>query len=380
MKILEKKFFFLKFKYLLLFGFLLSCRSTNIYKEVATFHSIGSKLSIDSTLITLENSTKSYIFSSLSVTNRDYVAFLTKGKITIYDLESAKSYRQISIPQISSEDSSGYNINSICLADTNDIFTLSTNLITRYFKDSIFYTKLNTRPQHRLIYNLQNDHPFFDSSEQAIYAEEYSTKYSQSDKEFYTSPIYAQIDIHSGVVTDLPVFFSKLYTKYYYGFVNLPYISSAGSSIILSFPADPNIYAFDWRKNITRVFGGRSSYQINKIEPLSEEAKNSKEEKMKFWYQTPEYNETLITKDQGYVFRFFKAGQPLKDANAKYHSYNDKQMYLMLFKKDSLLMELSLNYKIYNNFLSFTGNHCLYIECGKSSEQNIVFKKYKIVE
>lgn len=289
-------------------------------------------------------------------------------------------HKKIFVPLVTSVDSGGYKINSISLSDTNEVYTLSTNLITRYFGDSVSYTILNTRPEGYLIHNLQNDHPLFDKAEQAIFAEQYTTKFSQNNKAYYMHPLYAKINIQTGTVTNLPLYFSKLYTKNYYGFANLPYFSAADNLIVSSFPADPNIYIFDKTTNKINIAGGRSAFQKSNIEPLSEKAKDSKEEKMKYWYQTPEYNETLLSKDKQYIFRFFKAGQALKNELGKYNTYNNKQMYLMVFKNNTLLMEIPLNYKTHNNFLSFTGNKSVYIEYKKEGTENMVFKKYKILE
>ncbi len=358
-----------------------ACVSTTKYIEVPVKTS-ENKINVDSSYIELEELSTGYIFSSLSTKDTDYLAMLFDSTLGVFNLITGKKINELKIPPVTNDDSTDYIINSICLNAIDDIFTISKKQVTRYYKHSITKIELNKDRKHFLLYNLQNDHPYFDNITNTLYLQKYLTEYSQSSSDFYKSNVLTGFNVKDGNLTECPVYYSPLYLVNYYGFANHVYYSSADSLSLISFPIDPNIYIYNRKSTKVSVIGGRSSFHTNEIFALNRKSSSIREEKMRHWAQIAEYNETLIDKQNGYIYRFFKQDQPLKDKiTGKYNKYFDKNITVMIFNKErELIKEFKIDNKLHNNFLSFTGNAKLYIGYNSPNTKHLVFKIIKVKE
>lgn len=356
-----------------------ACSSTNKYVEVQTAKT-SNKINVDSSYIELEESNTGYIFSSLSTKDTDYLAMLFDSTLGVFNLMTGKKINELKISPVTNDDSSDYVINSICINAVDDIFTISIKEVTRYYKKSITRIELNKDRKHFLLYNLQDDHPYFDKMTNTLYLQKYLTEYSQSSTDFYKTSVLTGFNVQNGNLSECPVYYSALYLTNYYGFANHVYYSSNDSLSVISFPVDPNIYIYDRKNSKVSVVGGRSSFHTNEIFALKRDFSSSREEKMKHWAQIAEYNETLIDKQNGYIYRFFMQDQPLKDTTTgKYNKYFDKALIVMIFNNErELVKEFKIDNKLNNSFLSFTGNKKLYIGYTSPLTKHLVFKIIKV--
>lgn len=212
------------------------------------------------------------------------------------------------------------------------------------------------------MYNLQNDHPVFDSATNLLYIQKYSTGYSQNDPLFYRTNFLCAVNVNSGKETEINLPYPALYQNNYYGFINQVYFSSNKNSTVISFSASPDFYVFDRSKNILDSVQGKSYFQKRPTKFLPKEAIDSRREKMQHWYLAPEYHETLIDPDNNFIYRFFLNEQPLKKENGDYSAYWDKQVFLMLFDKEhKLIQEIDISKNGYELFYSFPGKNKLFL-------------------
>lgn len=358
---------------------LFSCTATQKYTEVKTKFS-SKKSNIDTSYIEIPEKYQYDVFSSATINDTDYLAILAIDTVRVYNLNNKKKVNELVLQSEINDTDGNYSVKSIILNNIHDIFTISKKRLTRYKNNSISTFEINMHKDHYLLYNLENDRPYFDSIKGKIYLEKYSTSHSMHSKKFYRENVLSELDVLSQKDTDCAITYPALYSKNYYGYSMHVYFSSNDSVTVVSFEADPNIYLYHRNTAQTTVIGGRSSFQKENITPLNVKLASSREEKMKHWTQIPEYNETLIDKSSGYIYRFFYEGQPLKQPSGLYNRYRNKEQVLMIFNdKTQVVSEIELGKNVIDNYRAFTGKNKLYLPLTKRGNGSIIFKTVSIV-
>ncbi len=164
--------------------------------------------------------------------------------------------------------------------------------------------------------------------------------------DFYKCPdhrIESLFDLKTGNFDTLAMKFSPLYkTRNYGGLKDVARIE-VGNKHIYSFHSDPNLYVLDLLTDSITVVGAKSKHQTADTLYYTYERELEMQEVLDLYMQGAEYIGLWHDPHQQLIFRFFKAEQPLKNAQGKANGIMDKDLYLMVFDMDlNLLGEIHL--------------------------------------
>lgn len=163
---------------------------------------------------------------------------------------------------------------------------------------------------------------------------------------FYQCPDYrieSLFDLETGNFDTLAMKYSPLYRNRNYGQLRDIARIEVGNKHIYSFHSDPNLYVLDLATDSITIVGAKSKYHTADTLYYSYEKELEMKQVMDLYMQGAEYIGLWHDPHQQLIFRFFKAEQPLKNAQGKANGVLDKDLYLMVFDMDlQLLGEIHL--------------------------------------
>lgn len=307
-----------------------------------------------------------FLFSTFSTQERNYIAFLGKAKIYIYDLDKLNSPDSISLGYDSQIEFNAKNgeINSFCFSGNDSLFVLSDkNLL--FFKGKKLNKTIKINDHLDSSYkeirfsNLDRTPIFFDKRTNQVLGRIYCFTCGQTMRSFYEQDQLAGINIKNGKLTNLKIPFPDMYRIANFGFSNEVAITNYDTISVISFSVDPHFYVLN---RITKKIDTIVS-KLNNIDavPLDSVQIKSTEEKIKALTVNPLYTEIKYDRFRGLYYRFFHSNIDLKNADGKYNTFDKKQIILAIY--NSQYKEIG-NFKLDKNYreaISFVTNKGLYL-------------------
>jgi len=265
-----------------------------------------------------------------------------------------------------------HNFDSIFIIQTYQFHLIDTSGIVKHQAD------INKGDDKYAFGNIHSDFPvFYDNKTDKLYTQTYYWKRKQHDRLYYTSPIESSINVSTNDIERLPVYYSKLYQKYYYGYANHVYRSFTDSLNIYTFPVDPNIYVYNRYAGNYKVIGGKSKYQRQPVRTLSRKQKDDDKTKINHFSTIPFYYKVHYNPFQNYYYRFFSPALPQKNEEGLFNKYSDREHILMIFDEQFRLIdeiELEEKYQVLFTFCTSEGLHVNRVNEQKEQGLYTIFK------
>lgn len=213
------------------------------------------------------------------------------------------------------------------------------------------------------LYNLDHSPMCYSPCTGSFLFQSYTTSQSASSVKFYEPPVSAALDIHTGQVALLSVFYPTSYKLNYYGFANMVFRTNTSCRSIYAFPIDPYFYIYNHSTKMTDTICARSSYDTIHIDALDKKDHRDTELKLSRMTQMPFYLKVIEDPFDGGYYRFFYPYLSSKNSKGEYNTWSDKNLVLMhLDETFSIVSECILGPDEYSYFRSFVGNEGLYLE------------------
>lgn len=259
-------------------GYIVNSDSTISFTDKPIYLNQKQNYKIDSTVIKIENLRyeKKVVYSK-----KDDKLLLTTPNcayVFILDLNTKQTLKKIQLKKQSqnfpSDGSCACSLGETDLIESVDFYNDTAILVQTEEKIDIINLenkvvktiRLNDNNNPKYIYTNLNNTPFkYNSSIDKITLFKYCYPCGFRNKSYYKSSILSYYDVKTDKMEDINYSYPEIYHNYNFGFLDIVYSTEYGDKKYYVFTIDPNIYEFDLKTKIVKVYPGLSSLSSNKV-------------------------------------------------------------------------------------------------------------------
>ncbi|GEM_PF-3227521 len=166
-------------------------------------------------------------------------------------------------------------------------------------------------------------------------------------REFFQQPFIVEMNLSKNTMCLLPVTYSKfLIENPNVGYKYIPMVTFSNDVVYYGFEGESNIYAFDIESSQSKEYGARSRFTKNTVDILPPSADQVR--KNIHWIENVGFFETIHDPFRNLFYRLHVGNQPYQVSSNEFNTFNDKDMYIMVFDKHMhLITELKLDPKTF---------------------------------
>lgn len=343
--------YFLLFFYCILFFLLSCCHERYLKRNVYSTDSIQvSTSTIRIRVDSLRLQAYSILFSYLDKNGEEYLYTYNKPLHAI-DIFNLKGYYDSSI-QLSSQGPSGINrVEDLFVSSADSVFLYATGFVFLINRNGELLNKISLYDKgdyNKIGPMIINQHFRMELTNDNEKIFLYNT---YPNKSYLDRPKVSTLNLNSGEVDQLPIYYSDFYQDIngncgFLSYLNKSYLFD--DLLIYNFEFESNIYSYNIRTGERQVFGGQSRYSKNLASSINSE--NSLQidkhaiENIYFLHVMKDLNKP-------FYYRIHWGGIDYKNSNG-YNSFIDKPLFLMVFNKNfEIADEIELparRYGVYN--------------------------------
>ena len=217
---------------------------------------------------------------------------------------------------------------------------------------------------------------YYNQAKGEIYVNQHPFNINFWNIDFFKAPVECAINVKTGAITDLNLYYPEIYKKKNYGNAFYYYREYDDGNLIYSFQASPDIMVYNLEKHSTSTTGTKSELHkdIMPFDTLYKEDLNMVADHL---IGNPLYLKIMYDTYKKLYYRFYYDGaEPGK--NGRFRTFADKKLYLIVYDSSfRTVKHIKLDKEQIWSFSFITPNG-LYIqnEPKSENEKNIYFKVY----